>query len=307
MVPHIDTTTYYSVWGVIKHWFADRLPKKPPIRTTEIGIDILKDTFIGIVSGPSDNSVSIGILKTSDQTITAQSFLIEPMDIESYFFISQHGPPRIKDLPDLRDIKSFLDTNILNPNRVQVLIELPTIGSLSLDGAQPLPCALLSKDSIYLKVLAVLVTKGCIIWMDLPTQQNNVVLTAIPNRPELAHLKSQQLRFLRQGVADAFADFLLGTCPSTEHTSAMAALLAKNKGAYYYWSSFGRVFSSQDVVVFMQNYAANLLSSLPATRVVSGDEAFLITPRCEGSRAKNFRRLQEETKATSLKLTDQRG
>lgn len=230
------------------------------------------EIFIGIVEGPNEGSVSIGIIDVRLKVISARSFPISKESFNNYFIQSDNGSFTMKANSDLSEIVNYFDTKILDPRKVQVLIEVPKVVPYPVDDPDSKPCALLDYDSIFLKMVALLFVKRYIALILMADDSGTKFLIGhIPNQPEYENLKSFQPKFIGQGIAKTHGDILLGSCKFAEKAAIIAALIAKNNGAYSYWSSFGRVQSSQDVLLYLKNG-----QKIP-TSVLSANELYTIS------------------------------
>jgi len=72
---------------------------------------------------------------------------------------------------------------------------------------------------------------------------------------------------LSRGLLRACARLLLGREPNDRHSAAVAALLARAPGAYYYWSTFGQPPSLGDVIQHRRQKQSRML-------VVAATETF---------------------------------
>ena len=152
------------------------------------------------------------------------------------------------------------------------MIEVPYVVPFPIDDPTAPPCVLLDKESIFLKVAIFLASKGYIALMStFLDEDGRVLLSHIPERLEHVSLRAYRPKYLNQNLARCYADFLLGFCKSSEHAALVAALIAKNRGAYYYWSSFGRVQSSQDVLLYLR------IKQDGPTCVYSSNETYFIS------------------------------
>ena len=209
------------------------------------------DKFVGIVSGPVEESLSIGIIDISKKTIIAETFKMNPAKFNDYFIISENNSPSLDtttDLSDLYKVSDFIFENIQDTRSARFLIEAPKIFPYPLDNYNSAPCPLFNADSISLRVIALLSYEGYIAWQFFTTNQNSILIERLPNLPEYINMRRRQVRFVTSNISNAYADFLLGNSPSSEQAAVVAALLAKNGGAYYFWSSFGVVQSVQDLI-----------------------------------------------------------
>lgn len=244
------------------------------------------NTFIGIVKAPDEDSLSVGIIKTSTKQIASATFKITKAHFNSYYTQSSDGKFILDFTSDLDEVSNFLYQNIEDPKSTKFLIEVPKIFPHPLDNQDSAPCPLLDKDSTILKLIALLSAEGYISWMfnEGPT---NVLIEHIPNRPEYTEIRKNQPSFIAYDIPKTYLDFLVGDLQSTEQTAVIAALIAKNKGAYYYWTSFGMVQSAQDVVVYLKS------GQKSPTSVISCSEMYTTSLK-ETTKYNNFDKLTLE-------------
>ena len=233
------------------------------------------DTFVGIVSGNTDrgesNSISICIMDVSRQELFMRSFQLEKAHIDSYLTYSPNKKYNVNYTTDMHAIGDFLDSKIRDPTRVKVLIELPRIYPLDPANDKFEPVALVNADSIYLKVLTLLSWKHYISWLHSEVIENNTI-TLFSYIPEYKPEDARRLpKYLNENVSKIFGDFLLDSWDADKYSSIIAALIAKNIGVYYYWSSFGIVQSPQDIAFYLKT------NQQTPTEVISAKESYMIS------------------------------
>ena len=224
------------------------------------------NTFIGIVKRGDEDSLSIGIIKTSIKKVVSATFVITKAHFNSYYTESSEGKFSLDFTADLDEVSNFLYQNIEDRESTKFLVEVPKIYPYPLDNYNSAPCALLDKDSIILKLIVLLSAKGYISWMfnERPTK---VLIEHIPNRPEYIAVIKYQPSFIAYNIPKTYLDFLAGNSQSTEQTAVIAALIAKNKGSYYYWTSYGAVQSAQDLVTYLKSVQKSPTSAIGSSEM----------------------------------------
>jgi hypothetical protein len=80
---------------------------------------------------------------------------------------------------------------------------------------------------------------------------------------EDSHTWRERPKLLSRGLLRACAQLLLGSEPDERQAAAVAALLARAPGAYYYWSTFGEPPSLGDVVYHRRGGQTRMLVATP--------------------------------------------
>lgn len=226
------------------------------------------ETFVGIVKGPDDKSVSIGILIPEKKQIESATFTINNAWFNHYYTPLATGKFDLVFTPDLMEVSDFLHQHIANPKTARFLVEVPKIYPYPLDMHESAPCALLKKDAVVLKIIALLSAKGYISWMFNTDENSTNVLIEQIRGPEYADLRKNQPIFIADHISHTYARFFLESSPSYQQASVIAAMIAKNRGAFFYWSSFGMVQSAQDIVSYLKT------DQKTATSIISANEVY---------------------------------
>jgi hypothetical protein len=211
--------------------------------------------YVGIVEGPPPGTVGVGLVEADDGgRFGAGTFELEPAQLGDYYAAKPDGGMEFRMPPDLGGLGRFLQERIPDRKAARFLIEVPEALPHPADAHDALPHPVLPIDSVILKVLAYLGVAG---YVAAPFQIGGdgtvVVVFPILSSGEHAHLRSLSPKYLRQGVSRAFGELLSLEDGRPEHAAVVAALIAKNPGAYHLWSSIGRVQSSQDVVMDLRH------------------------------------------------------
>ena len=229
--------------------------------------------FVGIIFSENNSKISIGIIDIEKKKITSESFSVHKskVDIKKYL-----NTLKIDKTKELNNIEKFLDLEIGKNRKAKFLIEIPQTFPYPLDNPSSSPATLLPNDSSCIDII-LLLTSGYAA-VNSPQEVNDkVFFSRYPNLQEIAHLVPYQPLFLNQNLSKTYAELIFGSSISNKQSAIMAALLAKNRGAYYYWSSFGTVQSSRDIVVYLKSQQKEPTSVLSASEdySISSDSASL--------------------------------
>jgi hypothetical protein len=146
------------------------------------------------------------------------------------------------------------------------LISLPNKGET--------PAAVFPLNSVLFKLLCSLCFQGFVLsfaYYEVPERESIVAHYVTPQDASGTQILAQP-RFLAKNISQAVGELLFDIQPSFEQSAAIAALLAKNHGVYYYWSSFGTPLSSGDIVYCLR-------AGTTQTRVGSATETFAMRLR----------------------------
>lgn len=212
----------------------------------------MSEAFVGIVEGPQPDTLTVGIVDEASGA-TAASFALEARHLNDYYIPEPTGRRGLYLSPDLVAIDSFLSER-LRERSVRFLIEVPEAIPHPHGEAGGIPHPVLPTDSIILKVLVYLGVRG---YIAAPFRIDAAMTTAVmlPILPGThpSHLRPIAPRYLPRGISKAYGQLLSLPCDRSEHVAIVAAIVAKNPGAYHDWSSIGRVQSSQDVVYYLRS------------------------------------------------------
>jgi hypothetical protein len=226
-------------------------------------------TFVGIVEAPQPGEVTIGIAAEQDGSVKGWSLTVENAELNDYYVIQPDGRTSFEMPPDLGPLAQYLRNELGESPEVSFLVEVPTALPHPSDDPKGIPHPVVATDSVVLKVLVLL---GVLGYVAAPFQVNPerglvVVFPILPDS-ELAHLRAISPRYLLQGTCKAYAELLSLACEQPEYIAIVGALIAKNAGAFHFWSSIGRVQSSQDVVQDLRGGSG--------TRVLSAQEEYIL-------------------------------
>jgi hypothetical protein len=226
-------------------------------------------TFVGIVEGPRPGVVAIGIVDEQERRFGGWSLTVENAELDDYYAIQPDGRGTFEMSEDLDPLARYLRNELGEGREVSFLIEVPAALPYPSDDARAVPHPVLSTDSVILKVLVLL---GVLGYVAAPFEVNEerglaVVFPILPDS-EHAELRAISPRYLRRGICRVYAELLSLACEQPESVAIVGALIAKNAGAFHYWSSIGRVQSSQDVV--------QDLRSGRGTRVFSATDEYIL-------------------------------
>ena len=231
-----------------------------------------KDVFIGLVQGSTDATASVAILDNRLKEIVTGSFLLDQAPIGGYLIDAGRGIEFVQ-TPDLDRVTAFLTRHIRQGSSVGLLVEAPRV--IPLPDKEDTPGAIFPLNSVLFKLLCFLSFQGFSLtfaYYEVPERQSLVahyVKSTSGNGPEAV---PTQPRFLRKGLSSAYCDLLFDVLPSPEQSAAVSALIAKNHGSYYYWSSLGEPPSSGDIVDHLRLEQSRML-------VVSTTEQFSVRVR----------------------------
>jgi hypothetical protein len=231
----------------------------------------MADVYVGIVEGAAPHNVAVGVVQGEPGQLSAQRFAIAPAHLHEYY-VPQHDGGHRYDMPqDLFALGKFLNETITPDSRVKYLVEVPEAVPHPEGEHHAVPHPLLRADSVMLKVLVLLGVNGIVsapFRADPDVEQ--VVLFPILRGGELEHLRERAPRYLLSGLSKAYGELLGLTCERLEYVALAAALIAKHPGAFFYWSSLGRVQSSQDILTDLRH------GMHQDTRVLSASEHYIV-------------------------------
>ena len=225
-----------------------------------------KNVFIGIVQGLTSATVSIAILDNFLRSVVIGSFVLNEASPEEYLIETAHGID-FEATPDLFPVTAFLMAHVRQGSSVGVLVGAPKVIALPDEGYTP--AAVFPLNSVSFKVLCLLPFQGLGLnctYYKVPERESIVAHYVTPQSGTGLQVLAAQPRFLSRNILNAYGELLFDIQPSPEQSAAVAALIAKNHGAYYYWSSFGKVAPSSGDIIYCLN------AGRTQTRVGSGTE-----------------------------------
>jgi hypothetical protein len=229
------------------------------------------DVFVGIVEGAAPHNIAVGVVQGDEGRVSAQRFAIAPAHLHEYYVPQPDGGHRYDMPQDLFALGRFLNETIAHGSRVRCLLEVPEAVPDPPGKVDAVPHPVLRADSVILKVL-VLLGVNDIVGAPFRTDPHveQVVLFPILRGGELEHLRERAPRYLLSGLSKAYGELLGLTCERLEYVAIAGALIAKHPGAFFYWSSLGRVQSSQDILTDLRHEVNG------DTRVLSASEDYIV-------------------------------
>jgi hypothetical protein len=222
-----------------------------------------KNIFIGIVGGPTSRAASVAILDNARRSVVAASFFLEEAPPQEYLTDTAHGITFVE-TPDCSPVTAFLTAHVPQGSSLGVLVEAPRVTSLADKGKTP--AAVFPRNSVLFKLLCSLCFQGFGLYFayyEVP-ERESIVAHYVTSQDAGGTQILAQPRFLAKNISQAFGELLFEIHPSVEQSAAIAALIAKNHGAYYYWSSFGTPPSSGDIVACLRSGTTRTLVGTPS-------------------------------------------
>jgi hypothetical protein len=235
---------------------------------------VRQEKFIGVVQD-DERTIAVAVLDTHRKRIRTKTIAVKATPLKEVF---QAGPSGVAAMADLQSLGESIDHILSDDDGVEMLMEFPSVFPFPPDSRKPVPAALLESESIFPKMIMFFTAKTGLLWRFSLSEDRTRVLTtplSMPDDPEPLSRemlgRGPELRYLRRDIARAYTEFLVGSCRSSEHAAVVAAMIAKNRGLYYYWASFGAVPSSGDVLTYMRRERQT------PTAVMAGNEVFGIS------------------------------
>jgi hypothetical protein len=230
----------------------------------------MSEVFMGIIEGLSPEAVTVGLIDEENGLVSGSTFSVEKVPLHDYY-----PPPRDSEdavlLPsDLSELGRFLHENVPNDSKLHALAEAPVV--VPQTGTETdIPYAILPIDSAVLKVIAGLALMGYIALEFIPNEEmTRVVLFPLLTNSDMEQFSPIVPKYLRNGICKAYGELLFDECSRPEDIAIVGALIARNPGAYHYWSSIGQVQSSQDVLFYLRT------GQVQPTSVISAEEKYTI-------------------------------
>jgi hypothetical protein len=191
--------------------------------------------------------------------VASQSFVIQPSPVSEYLVNTGDGL-QFYQTPELDRVSEFIERHVPRGSSVHLLAEAESLFSFKEEGDTP--AAVFSADSILFKVLSFVCFQGLGVqfaYYEVPERRSIVAHYASAHPDNPSETVPNQPRFLYRGTSAAYCELLFDVPASSERASATAALIARNHGSYYYWSSFAEPPSSGDLVLYLRNGQRKML------------------------------------------------
>jgi hypothetical protein len=211
------------------------------------------DVFVGVVEGVDDRTVAVGIINEKAGHVTACTFPIEPSRLSDYYGATADDKMNGYTLTaDVAEFGRFVREHAPDRSLTHFLFEVPqaVVHPNSYDGV---PHPVLPTDSAMLKALVYLgVDRYIASPFRVDAAEENAVVLPILRGSQFEELMPRGPKYLLRGICKTFGELVMGVCERAEHAAVAGALVAKNPGAYHYWSSIGIVQSSHDVMLVIR-------------------------------------------------------
>jgi hypothetical protein len=211
--------------------------------------------YVGIVEGVEPGAVALAVVDDGFSQddgsggMAAQLFQLELTHLNEYWVPQPDGRKTFHPTPDIYEISALLNERIRVGDSPRFAVEVPAVLYPPRDVSGTGPAPALPTDSVILKLLVLLGVHG---YLNAPLRLSPDETVAfpypVPRDGEFAHLFEGSPRYIEREISQAYGELLAGTCDRVEHTAVVAALIAKNPGAFHFWSSIGLVQSSSDVL-----------------------------------------------------------
>lgn len=192
-------------------------------------------TYVGIVM--DGGMFSVAVIDFARQRVETRTFPADVLDCESIAATAR----AVDDgrAPSLAQMARFLDREVIDKESSQFLLEVPR---MQLEVGSPHLALLLFLAKHGYAEFPVIEPMLHARVLDLCTLNPGMVLGGAA-RPAL---------FLGQGIAAAYGSFLLGACDFAEVAAVCAGLIAEHEILYHYFTTYGLVPSSADVVNWVE-------------------------------------------------------
>lgn len=206
---------------------------------------------LGIASGPTDRDACLCVLDHALQSLSTFAISASGRPIRQQAL--DEGRCDAIDDANISAMAEFLAQEIPLDTATTVLVEVQKVFPHPDYGSTP--AGVFSWHAASLGALVVLATQplgvpvalGC---YEVPDREAIVVHHVIDAGQQNAALaNSPQPRILGRGLLRACAGLVLDKEPTPPQLAAVAGLLARAPGAYYYWSTFGEPPSLGDVIL----------------------------------------------------------
>jgi hypothetical protein len=210
---------------------------------------------LGIVKDDKTGVVALAGLDSRRQSLTVETVTLSPVNEAGLGAFWGNGSPEKEDDPELRIVEQVICRRCPDPYLpLSVLLAVPIVHPDPDFAEKPPPLAVIERISPLLKVLLALVRLERVVFLATVENTNDPnSRIAVRRAPDTEVTGPQQWPLLLQdGVLMACTALLTGALASSTHAAAMGALIAAWPSSYSYWSSFGRMFSSMDIITALR-------------------------------------------------------
>lgn len=212
---------------------------------------------VGVVHDPVGGTITLAALANERRSLTVETIPLSlPTSTELGLFWGKEVQKNNID-PEHEKLTRLMCQLCSDSGPVSVLLAVPrVVPDPSFDESEQPPFTILEPNSAVLKALFSLVTSGYVgllaTVLDVNNPHSRIAVRWAPDRELSANRRVRSPRLLENELLLACTALLAEGSPSPARVASMAALIAAWPSAYSYWSSFGRMFSSMDIVTALR-------------------------------------------------------
>ena len=213
--------------------------------TGACSLGVVHDSVAGIVAAAS--------LDCERRSLIAKTFPLSSLGLDELGLFRGDGPPESCDDPEVQELSQTMYQLCRGKVPMAVLIAVPAVlpDPDFPQGQQP-PLAIFEPSSALLKVMFVVATSGYASCLSTVINHDDlhsrIAVRQVPEAQRAEHRLPRSTLYLNHDLLMACTALLTDGGASLPRAAAMAALIAAWPSSYSYWSSFGRMFSSVDIV-----------------------------------------------------------
>jgi hypothetical protein len=213
---------------------------------------------IGVVHDPAGGTVTLAALDNERRSLSVETMpLSSPNSAELRLFWGK-GVPESNNDREQESLMRLLHQLCPRSGPVSVLLAVPRVlPDPNFDESEQPPLAILESRSAVLKALFALVVSGQIgllaTVLNVEDPRSRIAVRWAPDGDLAANPRARSPLLVGNDLLLACTALLIDGPPSAARVASMAALIAGWPSAYSYWSSFGRMFSSMDIITALRN------------------------------------------------------
>jgi hypothetical protein len=214
-------------------------------------------TAVGVVVDAAAGVVALAGLDSERGSLTVELIRLSSLNTRelAYFRGEGDGIPERFDDPELQKLHLLISKLCGSHAPVSVLLTAPTVlPDPDFDESVRPPLAVIEPNSPLLKVILAFAMSGLVTFISTVLNYDDPnSRIAVRQVPEAQLTEgTQSPLFLKHDLLMACTALLTDAPVSTSRAAAMAALIGAWPSSYSYWSSFGRMFSSMDIVTALR-------------------------------------------------------
>jgi hypothetical protein len=212
---------------------------------------------LGVVHDVAAGTVALAGLDSQRQSLTVKSLPLSPCNREELGLFWGRGVPQEAVDPELDVLEQAIGRLCPNDRSTVALIAVPGVypDTGFAEGERP-PFAVIEPRSPLLKVFYALATSSRAAFvstvLNTSDPDSRIAVRRVPQAELPEGPMPQSPLFLKHDLLMACTTLLTDAPASSCRAAAFAALIAAWPSAYSYWSSFGRMFSSADIIAVLR-------------------------------------------------------